>query len=83
MTPKQAYLLKTIQEMTRTYLSRLVTLQQIWYYIEKRASREIDKGQIVVTLAELIEMGLVQKEVHMMSDHVDLEKIETPLFYAF
>ncbi len=83
MTPKQAYLLNIIQEMIRTYQSRLVTIQQVWYHIEMRAGREIDKGQIVVTLAELIEMGLVQKEIHNMSAHPDQPKIETPLFYAF
>ena len=83
MTTRQAYLLKTIKEMTRTYRSRLVTLPQIWYHIEMQAGREIDKGQIAITLAELIEMGLVQKEIHNLSDHVDLPKVETPLFYAF
>ena len=83
MTTKQAYLLETVQKMTRTYKSRLVTLPQIWYHIEITAGREIDKGQIAITLAELVEAGLVQKEIRMMSDHVDLEKIETPLFYAF
>ncbi len=83
MTPKQTYLLNIIQEMTRTYRSRLVTIQQVWYHIEMRAGREIDKGQIVVTLAELIEMGLVQKEIHNMSAYPDQPKIETPLFYAF
>ena len=81
MTPKQAYLLKIIQKLT--HRNGLMTIKRIWYHIEMQAGREIDKGQIVVTLAELIEMGLVQKEVRMASDHVDQEKIETPFFYAF
>lgn len=83
MTSKQEYLLETIKKMTRTYKSRLVTIQQIWYHIEMEAKREVDKSQIVVTLAELIEAGLVQKEIHMMGTSADAPKVETPLFYAF
>ena len=83
MTAQQDYLLKTVKEMTRTYKSRLVTIPQIFNYIENKAGREVDKGQVGITLAELVKLNLVQMEIQKISSHPDQEKVETPLFYSF
>ena len=83
MTDRQDYLLSAVKKMTRTYKSRLVTLSQIFNYVEIQAGREVDKGQIGITLAELVKLGLVNSEIRKVSDYVDQEKIETPFFWAF
>ena len=61
---RQKFLTDIIRKTSRK--TKPIRIERIWGTIMRIAGREIDQGQVVVTLAELIEAGIVVVEMRTL-----------------